>query len=59
MTCSMTTNIALDMVRRAEEDVIDQVSTLLKKPRSYEAISTVIFFVESFAKVRTSDPLSP
>ena len=52
MTCSMTTNIALDMVRRAEEDIIDQASTLLKKPRSYEAISMLIFYVESFVKVR-------
>ena len=51
MTCAMTTrNIALDMVRRAEEDVISQAPTLLQKPRSYEAIAEVVFFVESSAK---------
>ena len=50
MTCAMTTNIALDMIRRAEEDIIDQASALLKKPRSYEGIAMVIFFAESFAK---------
>ena len=50
VTCTMTTNLAFDLVRRAEEDVIGQAPEMLKKPRSYEAISTLIFFVDSFTK---------
>ncbi|KAL8825838.1 MAG: hypothetical protein Q9191_004167 [Dirinaria sp. TL-2023a] len=47
MTCTMTTNFAFDLVRRAEEDVISQAPGLLGKPRSYEAISALIFYVDS------------
>ena len=50
MTCTMTTNLALDLVRRAEEDVIGQAPEMIGKPRSYEAISMLIFFVNSFKK---------
>ena len=47
MTCAMTTNFAFDLVRRAEEDVISQAPGLLGKPRSYEDISALIFYVDS------------
>ncbi|KAL8644271.1 MAG: hypothetical protein Q9226_007849 [Calogaya cf. arnoldii] len=47
-TCAMMTNLALDLVRRAEEDIISQAPTLLRGPRSYEAISVLIFYAESF-----------
>ncbi|KAI4279291.1 MAG: hypothetical protein L6R38_005073 [Xanthoria sp. 2 TBL-2021] len=48
MTCAMTTNLALDLVRRAEEDIINQAPMLLGGPRSYEALSVLIFYAESF-----------
>ncbi|CAL8575762.1 hypothetical protein XPA_001666 [Xanthoria parietina] len=47
-TCAMTTNLALDLVRRAEEDIIGQAPVLLGGQRSYEAISILIFYTESF-----------
>ena len=48
MTCTMTTNLAFDVVRRAEEDIISQAPEMLGKPRSYEAIAMLIFSVDSF-----------
>ena len=54
MTCSTTTNLTFDLVRRVDEDIVSQTPTLLAKPRSYESISTIIFFAESF--VRGKDP---
>ncbi|KAI4254041.1 MAG: hypothetical protein L6R42_007346 [Xanthoria sp. 1 TBL-2021] len=48
MTCAMTTTLALDLVRRAEEDIINQAPMLLGGPCSYEAISVLIFYAESF-----------
>ena len=50
MTCTMTTNLAFDLVRRAEEEVISQAPEMLGKPRSYEAISMLIFCADSFKK---------
>ncbi|KAL9038195.1 MAG: hypothetical protein Q9180_003279 [Flavoplaca navasiana] len=49
-TCAMTTNLALDLVRRANVDIITQAHMLLGGPRSYEAISILIFYAESFKK---------
>ncbi|KAL8641472.1 MAG: hypothetical protein Q9226_008630, partial [Calogaya cf. arnoldii] len=48
MTCAMMTDLALDLVRRAEEDIIGQAPTLLGGPRSYEAISVLRYYAESF-----------
>ena len=50
MTCAMTSNLAFDLVRRAEEDIINKAPSLLHKPRSYKAISTLIFSAESFTQ---------
>lgn len=47
-TCAMATNLALDLVRRAEEDIIGEAPVLLGGQRSYEAISILIFYTESF-----------
>lgn len=50
VTAAMTTDMALDLVRRAEEDIIAAAPGLLAKPRSYEAISLIIFYADSFSK---------
>ena len=50
VTAAMTTNMALDLVRRAEEDIIAAAPGLLAKSCSYEAISSVIFYADSFKK---------
>lgn len=49
-TVDDTTNIALDIVRRAEEDVIATAPALLAKPRSYQEIAMVIFHADALAK---------
>lgn len=49
-TAAVTTNIALDIVRRAEEDIIATAPALLAKPRSYQEIAMVIFHADALAK---------
>ena len=49
-TAAVTTNIALDIVRRAEEDIIAIAPALLAKPRSYQEIAMVIFHADALAK---------
>lgn len=46
MTCTMTTNLAFDLVRSAEEEVINQAPEL-GGLRSYQAIATLIFYADS------------
>ena len=50
MTTTITTHAAFDIVRRAEDEIIDMQPKLFSKPRSYEGISTIIFYAESFGK---------
>lgn len=47
---AVTTNIALDIVRRAEEDIIATAPAMLAKPRSFQAIAMVIFHADALAK---------
>ena len=47
MTCTMTTNLAFDLVRREEEEVINQAVEMPQRLRSYEAIATLIFYADS------------
>lgn len=49
-TAAVTTNIALDIVRRAEEDIIATAPAMLAKPRSFQAIAMVIFHADALAK---------
>lgn len=52
---SVTTNLALNLVHRAEEELIASLgSKNYKKPRSYQALSMVIFYEDSFN--RGEDP---
>lgn len=50
MTVTTTTNVAFDLIRRSEDDIIAAAPDLLKKPRSYESISLLIFYADSFSK---------
>lgn len=50
MTATITTNVAFDLIRRAEDDIIATAPDLLTKPRSYERISLLIFYADSFSK---------
>ena len=54
LTATITTNAAIHLVRRAEEDIIATKPEVFSKPRSYEAIAVVIFFAESLG--RGDDP---
>ncbi|KAL8834965.1 MAG: hypothetical protein Q9176_007193 [Flavoplaca citrina] len=49
-TCATTTDLALDLVRRTEDDITSQAPMRLGGTRSYEAISVLIFYAESFKK---------
>ena len=52
---SVTTNLALSLVRRAEEELIANLDPQrYSKPDSYRALSTTIFYEDSFA--RGEDP---
>lgn len=50
MTATITTNAAFDLTRRAEDDIILIAPDVLTKPRSYERISLLIFYADSFSK---------
>lgn len=49
-TAAFATKIALDTVRRAEEDIIATAPDILAKPRSYQDIAMVIFHADALAK---------
>jgi hypothetical protein len=48
MTAAMTTNAAIDLVRREQKGIIAEAPSILKSPRSYEATSRIIFFADFF-----------
>lgn len=54
-SAAITTNIALDIVRRAEEDIIATAPAMLAKPRSFQAIAMVIFHADALDKVDDVD----
>lgn len=54
MTATFTTNVAFELIRRAEDDIIATAPDLFSKPRSYEQISLLIFYADSFS--RGDDP---
>ena len=56
ITATMTTNAAIEIVRRAEEDIIAIAPQVLSKPNSYEDISIIIFYADSFS--RGKDPVA-
>ena len=48
---SVTTNLALSLVRRAEEELIANLDPKrYAEPKSYQALSLTIFYEDSFAK---------
>lgn len=49
-TAAVTTNMALDIVRREEEGIIATAPAMLAKPRSFQAIAMVIFHADALAK---------
>src|SRR5271170_4769661 len=49
VTAAMTTNAALDLVRRAEEEIIALDPENFTKKNAYRAITSVIFYADSLA----------
>ncbi|MCJ1453626.1 hypothetical protein MMC28_003973 [Mycoblastus sanguinarius] len=47
---SAITNLAFNLVRRAEDEIVSLDTGRYSKPHSYEPLSMVIFFAESFSK---------
>lgn len=63
-TAALVTNAALDLVRRAEEDILRIAPGLFDKRRSWDTISIIIFYADAFEKgvcpetrMNTSDTL--
>ena len=50
VVASLVTNLAFNLVRRAEEEIISLDLKRYSKPRSHDALSLEIFYAESFSK---------